>query len=129
MARGFLGTYDLFADALLLFECGVHVELVKDDLIVGRRQNRDHVRLRDEINAPPDAELLAIPTVEPQAVLDLIRLGNRPTEAEVAWEDNRALRGLMSQPLYRNGYVYILDKQFGLNIAGLLFDVIEARRG
>jgi len=24
MARGFLGTYDLFADALLLFECGVH---------------------------------------------------------------------------------------------------------
>jgi hypothetical protein len=24
MGRDFLGTYDLFADALLLFECGVH---------------------------------------------------------------------------------------------------------
>jgi outer membrane protein assembly factor BamB len=43
-----------------------------------------------------------------------IRLGDSPTTAKLLWEENRYLRGLMSQPLYRNGYVYLLDKQYGL---------------
>jgi outer membrane protein assembly factor BamB len=43
-----------------------------------------------------------------------IRLGERPTDAELAWEDGRELRGLMSQPLYRDGHVYSLDKDRGL---------------
>lgn len=43
-----------------------------------------------------------------------IRLGEKPTDAEVVWEENRFLRGLMSQPLYRDGHVYLLDKQHGL---------------
>lgn len=34
--------------------------------------------------------------------------------AEVTWEDRRNLRGLMSQPLYRDGYGYLLDKRHGL---------------
>ncbi len=43
-----------------------------------------------------------------------IKLGKRPEDAELAWEENRNLRGLMEQPLYRDGYVYSIDKQFGL---------------
>lgn len=43
-----------------------------------------------------------------------IRLGESPTSATLAWEENKFLRGLMSQPLYRDGYVYLLDKQYGL---------------
>jgi len=43
-----------------------------------------------------------------------IRLGANPGEAELIWEENRELRGLMSQPLVREGYVYLLDKQYGL---------------
>lgn len=43
-----------------------------------------------------------------------IRLGDTRDAAELAWEDDKALRGLMSQPLYRDGYVYSLDKRFGL---------------
>jgi outer membrane protein assembly factor BamB len=43
-----------------------------------------------------------------------IRLGPAPEAATLAWEDNRYLRGLMSQPLYRNGHVFLLDKQYGL---------------
>ena len=43
-----------------------------------------------------------------------IRLGSQPQQAELAWEENKFLRGLMSQPLYRDGYVYLLDKQYGL---------------
>jgi hypothetical protein len=42
------------------------------------------------------------------------RLGETPDSAKLAWEENRYLRGLMSQPLYRDGYVYLLDKQYGL---------------
>ncbi len=34
--------------------------------------------------------------------------------AQLAWEDRRSLRGLMSQPLSRDGYVYLLDKSLGL---------------
>lgn len=43
-----------------------------------------------------------------------IALGETPTGARLAWEENRFLRGLMSQPLYRDGFVYLLDKQYGL---------------
>lgn len=43
-----------------------------------------------------------------------IRLGEKPTDAELIWEDERQLRGLMSQPLYRDGLVYLLDKRLGL---------------
>jgi len=43
-----------------------------------------------------------------------VRLGENPSDAELAWEENRYLRGLMSQPLYRDGYAYLLDKQHGL---------------
>lgn len=43
-----------------------------------------------------------------------IRLGAKRREAEVAWQDLRNLRGLMSQPLYRDGYAYLLDKRHGL---------------
>lgn len=43
-----------------------------------------------------------------------IRLGETPTTASLAWEENKYLRGLMSQPLYREGFVYLLDKQYGL---------------
>jgi outer membrane protein assembly factor BamB len=48
-----------------------------------------------------------------------IRLGSRPTDASLAWEENRTLRGLMSQPLYRDGYVYSLDKDRGLTCFAL----------
>ena len=43
-----------------------------------------------------------------------IRLGKSPTEAKLEWEENKNLRGLMSQPLYRDGLGYLLDKQLGL---------------
>jgi len=43
-----------------------------------------------------------------------IQLGKQPEQAKLKWEDRRTLRGLMSQPLYRDGYAYLLDKQFGL---------------
>lgn len=43
-----------------------------------------------------------------------IRLGDRPGEHTLAWEENRWLRGLMSQALYRDGYGYNLDKFHGL---------------
>ena len=43
-----------------------------------------------------------------------IRLGNNPVEAELIWQENRNLNGLMSQPLYKDGYGYLLDKSRGL---------------
>jgi outer membrane protein assembly factor BamB len=43
-----------------------------------------------------------------------IRLGNNPDQAELIWEENRNLNGLMSQPLYKDGYGYLLDKTRGL---------------
>ncbi|HEY2841195.1 MAG TPA: PQQ-binding-like beta-propeller repeat protein [Pirellulales bacterium] len=43
-----------------------------------------------------------------------IRLGPELADATLAWEETKTLRGLMSQPLERDGYVYLLDKQFGL---------------
>ncbi|MEX2175126.1 MAG: PQQ-binding-like beta-propeller repeat protein [Pirellulaceae bacterium] len=43
-----------------------------------------------------------------------IELGDRPDKAELLWEENRFLRGIMDQPLYRAGHVYLLDKQHGI---------------
>ena len=42
-----------------------------------------------------------------------IRLGPQPGEAVLLWE-NRLLRGLMSQPLFRNGNVFLLDRRDGV---------------
>ena len=43
-----------------------------------------------------------------------IQLGAQPDQAEILWEENTFLRGLMDPPLYRDGYGYLLDKQHGL---------------
>ena len=43
-----------------------------------------------------------------------IRLDPKSGEAELLWEENRFLRALMSPPLYRGGYGYLLDKRHGL---------------
>jgi outer membrane protein assembly factor BamB len=43
-----------------------------------------------------------------------IHLDDTGRKATVAWEENRSLRGLMSQPLCRDGYGYLLDRNFGL---------------
>ena len=43
-----------------------------------------------------------------------VRLGKDPHDAKLLWEENRFLRGVMSQPLYRDGHVYLLDKSNGL---------------
>lgn len=43
-----------------------------------------------------------------------IRLGEKPEDAELAWEENTYLRGLMDQPLYREGQAYLLDKTHGI---------------
>ncbi|HVK07734.1 MAG TPA: PQQ-binding-like beta-propeller repeat protein [Gemmataceae bacterium] len=43
-----------------------------------------------------------------------IRLGEKPTDAELVWQDRRQFRGLMAQPLYRDGHVYTIDKGYGL---------------
>lgn len=43
-----------------------------------------------------------------------IKLGPTRGDAKLLYEDKEALRGLMSQPLYRDGHVYLLDKQHGI---------------
>ena len=43
-----------------------------------------------------------------------IRLGSSIQQAELLWEENKFLRGLMSQPLYKKGHVYLLEKHHGL---------------
>jgi outer membrane protein assembly factor BamB len=43
-----------------------------------------------------------------------IRLGANRSKVELAWEENKNLRGLMSQPIYRSGHAYLLDKVHGL---------------
>lgn len=53
-----------------------------------------------------------------------IRLGPEPTDAALIWEDNRALRGLMAQPLLCDGRAYSIDKQFGLTC----FEVATGRK-
>ena len=43
-----------------------------------------------------------------------LRLGAKPGEHELAWSDERTLCGLMSQPLYKDGHVYLLTKAEGV---------------
>ncbi|HUE69600.1 MAG TPA: PQQ-binding-like beta-propeller repeat protein [Pirellulaceae bacterium] len=43
-----------------------------------------------------------------------IKLGEKPEQAELLWEDNRYLRGVMDQPLYKGGIGFLLDKQHGI---------------
>lgn len=43
-----------------------------------------------------------------------IRLGPRWEDAELAWEENDNLRGLMSQPLQRGELAFLLDKSHGM---------------
>ncbi|GIW90454.1 MAG: dehydrogenase [Pirellulaceae bacterium] len=65
---------------------------------------------------------IASPIVEENIVLvsgywegtKAIRLGQAPDEARLLWEETRNLRGLMAQPLYRDGLVYLLDRTHGL---------------
>jgi len=48
-----------------------------------------------------------------------IKLGPRPTDAEVIWTDAKNLRGLMAQPLYRDKHIYTIDRDFGLTCCEL----------
>ena len=43
-----------------------------------------------------------------------IRVPDGSQAADVVWHDRRNLRGLMSQPLYREGHAYLIDKRHGL---------------
>ena len=43
-----------------------------------------------------------------------VRLGDSATDGQLLWQDNKFLRGVMSQPLYRDGHAYLIDKQYGL---------------
>jgi outer membrane protein assembly factor BamB len=43
-----------------------------------------------------------------------IRLGPGRKDATLAWEDTKTPRGLMAQPLYRDGHVYTVERTRGL---------------
>ena len=43
-----------------------------------------------------------------------IQLDSTLTQANLAWEENMYLRGLMAQPLYKDGHAFLLDKQHGV---------------
>lgn len=43
-----------------------------------------------------------------------IKLGVNPGDAKLLWEEKETLCGLMSQPLYRDGFCYLLDRRHGL---------------
>ncbi len=43
-----------------------------------------------------------------------IQLGDSPGSAKLLWEENKYLRGLMNPPLFKQGKLFILDKQFGV---------------
>ena len=43
-----------------------------------------------------------------------IRLGKEPDDAKLLWKDEEKLCGLMSQPIYRKGLCYLLDRRNGL---------------
>ncbi len=43
-----------------------------------------------------------------------IRLGEDPKDAKLLWKDEDKLCGLMSQPLFRDGFCYLLDRRNGL---------------
>ncbi len=43
-----------------------------------------------------------------------LKLGKTPSEHELVWSDEKVLCGLMSQPLQKDGYVYLLTKAEGV---------------
>lgn len=43
-----------------------------------------------------------------------IKLGENPGDAKLLWEEKESLCGLMSQPLYKDGFCYLLDRRHGL---------------
>lgn len=43
-----------------------------------------------------------------------IRLGPTPQDAKLNWSEEKTLRGLMSQPLYRAGMLFMLDRNDGV---------------
>lgn len=43
-----------------------------------------------------------------------LKLGSGPEDVSLAWSDEKTLCGLMSQPLYKDGYVYLLTKAQGV---------------
>lgn len=43
-----------------------------------------------------------------------VKLADNPSDSKLLWQENKFLRGLMSQPLYKDGLVYLLDKQYGI---------------
>lgn len=53
-----------------------------------------------------------------------IRLGGAPEKMELAYEENRWLRGLMCPPLVRDGVGYLLDKKHGL----VAFEIATGRK-
>lgn len=48
-----------------------------------------------------------------------LRLGPRPGEVSLAWENEKEMCGLMAAPLFRDGVVYLLDKTRGLQAVEL----------
>ncbi|HYF37764.1 MAG TPA: PQQ-binding-like beta-propeller repeat protein [Prosthecobacter sp.] len=43
-----------------------------------------------------------------------LKLGSSPTEVSLLWENEKEMCGLMSGPLFKDGHVYLLDKNRGL---------------
>lgn len=48
-----------------------------------------------------------------------LRLGHEPTQVELAWSEEKAMCGLMSAALFKDGIVYLLDKNRGLQAVEL----------
>jgi outer membrane protein assembly factor BamB len=43
-----------------------------------------------------------------------LKMGGSPTEVSLLWENEKDMCGLMSAPLFKDGFVYLLDKDKGL---------------
>ncbi len=43
-----------------------------------------------------------------------VRLGDGGRDAELLWEQEESIRGLMAQPLFKEGVVYLIDRERGL---------------
>lgn len=75
---------------------------------------------------------IATPAVEQDVLLvsgywegsKAYRLGAKRDGIADLWTENRYLRGLMAPPLVRDGYAYLLDKQYGLTC----FEVQSGRK-
>ncbi len=44
----------------------------------------------------------------------VLKLGEKPEDVSLAWEKEKGMCGLMAAPLYKDGVVYLLDKDTGL---------------